>query len=136
MKRILILGAGTAGTMMANHLRHELKNEEAEITIVDERDKHYYQPGYLFLPFDIYQPDEIVKEIEEFIPAGVKLIKCRIDKVFAEDNYVMLDNKTRLNYDVLIVATGARIAPEEIAGMQSSEWHKSVFDFYTSLLVL
>ncbi len=131
MKRILILGAGTAGTMMANHLRHELKNEEAEITIVDERHKHYYQPGYLFLPFDIYKPEEIVKEIEEFIPTGVKLIKCRINKIHTDEQYVMLDNKIRLDYDVLIIATGARIAPEEIPGMQSEEWHKSIFDFYT-----
>ena len=74
MKRIVILGAGTAGTMMANHLRHELEKELWEIDIIDEREEHYYQPGYLFLPFDIYEPDDIIKSIKEFIPKGVNLI--------------------------------------------------------------
>ncbi|MBL7759243.1 MAG: hypothetical protein JNK08_00955 [Sediminibacterium sp.] len=55
MKRLIILGAGTAGTMMANHLQHELDTNEWEIQIIDERVEHHYQPGYLFLPFDIYQ---------------------------------------------------------------------------------
>ena len=67
MKNVLILGAGTAGTMMANHLSHELDKNTWRITVVDERTKHYYQPGYLFLPFDIYEPHDIIKEIEEFI---------------------------------------------------------------------
>jgi len=45
MKRLVILGAGTAGTMMANHLQHELKKDEWEIDIIDEREEHHYQPG-------------------------------------------------------------------------------------------
>ena len=53
MKRVLILGAGTAGTMMANHLNHELDKKEWQIDIIDEKVEHHYQPGYLFLPFDI-----------------------------------------------------------------------------------
>ena len=51
MKRLVILGAGTAGTMMANHLRKEMDKNVWEIKIIDEREKHYYQPGFLFLPF-------------------------------------------------------------------------------------
>ena len=53
MKNLVILGAGTAGTMMANHLHNELKQPDWHITIIDEREEHHYQPGYLFLPFDI-----------------------------------------------------------------------------------
>lgn len=131
MKRLLILGAGTAGTMMANHLRSELKKNEWEIDIIDEREEHHYQPGYLFLPFDIYEPSDIIKTISEFIPKGVKLISGKIDQVVAEGNFVKMANGDRYDYDVLIIATGAKIAPEEIEGMKGSEWHKSVFDFYT-----
>jgi len=131
MKRIVILGAGTAGTMMANHLRHELKKEEWEIDIIDERVEHHYQPGYLFLPFDIYEPGDIVKSIREFIPKGVTLITEKIDRIIAADNLIMLDNRDRLHYDILIIATGAKIAPEEVEGMKGSEWQQSVFDFYT-----
>lgn len=130
-KRIVILGAGTGGTMMANHLNHELDRNEWEIDIIDERETHYYQPGYLFLPFDIYQPEDIIKPIEEFIPRGVRLLTDKIQKVDAEAQLVKLQNGDQLHYDILIIATGAKIAPEEVEGMKGAEWQKSVFDFYS-----
>ena len=131
MKHLVILGAGTAGTMMANHLSHHLKKNEWKISIVDERKEHHYQPGYLFLPFDIYSPEDIVKSIDEFIPKNAELIRGSIDKIVAKDNKVQMADGSELNYDILIIATGAKIAPEETEGMKGSEWHKSVFDFYT-----
>jgi sulfide:quinone oxidoreductase len=81
MKNLLILGAGTAGTMMANHLRKRLPKEAWEITIVDKEKEHYYQPGYLFLPFDIYKPNQVKKSIDKFIPKGVNLIRQPIDRL-------------------------------------------------------
>lgn len=131
MKRLLILGAGTAGTMMANHLNHELDREEWEIDIIDERQEHHYQPGYLFLPFDIYEPEDIIKPIKDFIPKGVSLINDAIDRIVPEENLVKMVNGDQLHYDVLIIATGAKIAPEEITGMKGEGWQKDVFDFYT-----
>jgi sulfide:quinone oxidoreductase len=131
MKNLVILGAGTAGTMMANHLHHELKQPEWQITIIDERTEHHYQPGYLFLPFDIYSPEDIIKTIEEFIPKDVKLVKQQINTILPKENIIELSNGSALYYDVLIIATGAKIAPEETEGMKGSEWQKSVFDFYT-----
>jgi len=131
MKHLVILGAGTAGTMMANHLNHHLKKPDWQISIIDERKEHHYQPGYLFLPFDIYSPEDIIKNIEDFIPKQVELIKATIDKVLPKENKVKMADGRELNYDVLIVATGAKIAPEETEGMKGSEWQKSVFDFYT-----
>ncbi|HMS30221.1 MAG TPA: FAD/NAD(P)-binding oxidoreductase [Saprospiraceae bacterium] len=131
MKRILILGAGTAGTMMANHLHKELDPKEWEIIIIDERKLHYYQPGFLFLPFDIYDEDDLYKNIDDFIPKEVKLYREKIEKIVPKENVVKLYNGDQFHYEILIIATGARIAPEEVAGMQGSEWQKSVFDFYT-----
>ena len=57
MKNLVILGAGTAGTMMASHLKKKLSKLDWEITIVDQNKTHYYQPGFLFLPFDTYKPE-------------------------------------------------------------------------------
>jgi len=131
MKRLIILGAGTAGTMMANHLQHELDKNEWEINIIDEREEHHYQPGYLFLPFDIYEPEDIVKSIKEFIPKGVRLLTDKIEKIDAANNVVQMKNGDHLHYEILIIATGAKIAPEEVEGMKGAEWQKSVFDFYT-----
>lgn len=131
MKKIIILGAGTAGTMMANHLKHHIKNEDWEIVIIDEREEHHYQPGYLFLPFDMYTPDDIIKPIKDFIPEGVLLITKSIDKIVPDENSVLLADGSSIQYDILIIATGAKIAPEEIEGMKGVEWYNSVFDFYT-----
>ena len=86
MKNLVILGAGTAGTMMANHLHNQLKQPYWQITIIDERKEHHYQPGYLFLPFDIYSPDDIIKTIEEFIPKNVKMLKHQINRILPKDN--------------------------------------------------
>jgi len=131
MKHIVILGAGTAGTMMANHLHHHLKKPDWEISIIDEKEEHHYQPGYLFLPFDIYTPEDIIKTIDEFIPKDVKLIKRQISRILPAENKIQLDGGDALGYDILIIATGAKIAPEETEGMQGTEWQKSVFDFYS-----
>lgn len=131
MKDILILGAGTAGTMMANILRRKLAPQNWNITIVDKEETHYYQPGFLFLPFNIYKPAQVKKSIDGFIPRGVKLVRAKVDKIEKDLNHVLLENGDMLLYDILIIATGTRIAPEEIEGMLSDEWYKSIFDFYT-----
>src|SRR5574343_753247 len=81
MKKVVILGAGTGVTMMANHLHRNLDQKLWEIDIIDERKEHYYQPGYLFLPFDIYSPEDIVKPISEFIPKGVNRINAKAEHV-------------------------------------------------------
>lgn len=131
MKQLLILGAGTAGTTMASHLRKKLRKNEWKITIVDERKEHYYQPGFLFVPFGIYTPKQTVKPIKKFIPKGVELLQESIELVKPEENKVILANGSHLLYDIMIIATGSDIAPEEVEGMKGAEWQKSVFDFYS-----
>jgi len=128
---MIILGAGTAGTMMANHLHHHLKPNEWEIDVIDERVEHHYQPGYLFLPFDIYKPEDITKPIRDFIPKWVNLINDQIDRIVPQERLLSMVNGDRLHYDLLIIATGAKIAPEETEGMLGKKWKKSVFDFYS-----
>ncbi|HIP49178.1 MAG TPA: NAD(P)/FAD-dependent oxidoreductase [Lutibacter sp.] len=130
MKQLLILGAGTSGTMMANHLVKKLNKNEWKITIIDQYKTHYYQPGFLFLPFDTYTEDQVKKKGNKFIPKGVNYIQTKIEQIFPKENKVKLENET-INYDILIVATGCKIAPEEIEGMKGKNWQKNIFDFYT-----
>ena len=131
MKNLVILGAGTAGTMMASHLKKELNKSDWEITIVDQYKTHYYQPGFLFLPFDTYKPEDVKKSIDEFIPKGVKLIREKIDVIDKDSDTVVLEGGKKLKYDILIIATGTRTAPEEVQGMLGDYWYKTIFDFYT-----
>lgn len=130
MKDLVILGAGTAGTMMSNHLAKRLP-KDWRIRIVDQRKIHHYQPGYLFIPFGTYKEEDIVKPIKKFIPERAELIQEGILKVDKDHDRIYLENGETLDYDVLIIATGTDIAPDEIDGMMGPHWHQSVFDFYT-----
>ena len=132
MKKLLILGAGTAGTMVANRLHRLLDPDEWKITIVDQHETHYYQPGLLFIPFGMYSKNDVVKPKRDFIPAGVELIMSGVDSIEPEHNRVKLAQGGRyLNYDFLVIATGTDIHPEQTPGLHEHEWYKSIFDFYT-----
>jgi sulfide:quinone oxidoreductase len=131
MKRLLVLGAGTAGTAVVNKLRPLLPEEEWALTIVDQEATHHYQPGFLFIPFGIYTPDQVTKPKEKFIPDGVDLVMGEIDKVEAEANQVRLVDGTVLPYDYLVIATGTTPRPDQTPGMDGEEWRDSVFDFYS-----
>lgn len=130
MKNLVILGAGTAGTMMSNHLSRVLP-DNWNITIVDQRKIHHYQPGYLFIPFGTYKEEDIIKPIEKFIPERARYIQKSIINVDKDQDRVNLEDGQSIPYDLLIIATGTDIAPGEIDGMVGPHWHKSVFDFYT-----
>jgi len=131
MKKLLILGAGTAGTMMLNKLYNELERDEWEITIVDQFKTHYYQPGFLFIPFGIYDKKGVTKPKHDFFPPGANVIYSPIDKIEGEENKVYLEGGKVLNYDFLIIATGTQTRPSETEGLKDKLWYKDIFDFYT-----
>jgi sulfide:quinone oxidoreductase len=130
MKRLLVLGAGTAGTMAVNKLRARLSRDEWAITVVEPSDRHYYQPGYLFIPFGIYQPDEVVKPVTRFLPSGVDLVSASVERVLPDENAVLLEDGSRLPYDYLIIATGTTPRPDETPGM-ADDMGTAVHEFYT-----
>jgi sulfide:quinone oxidoreductase len=131
MRRLVILGGGTAGTMIANKLRHRLDRKEWTITVVDRDDEHHYQPGYLFVPFGAYSHEQVVRSRRRLLPDGVDFVVGSIDEVEPEENVVLLDDGRRLPYDQLVVATGTTPRPDQTPGMLGREWRRSIFDFYT-----
>jgi sulfide:quinone oxidoreductase len=130
MNKLVILGAGTAGTMMANKLAQRLDTDWT-ITVVDKDDVHVYQPGLLLLPFGKYEEQDILKPRSLFFPAEVTLNLSGVTKVEADNRKVFLGDGSTLSYDVLIVATGTRLVPEQTEGLTGEGWHESMFDFYT-----
>ena len=131
MKKLVILGAGTAGTMMVNKMNAVLNRDEWQITIVDQDPTHYYQPGFLFIPFGIYNRNDVLKPKKDFLPANVETVFSKIEMIEPDNNRVHIEGKRILDYDFLIIATGTRIHPEETEGLVGDEWHQSIFDFYT-----
>jgi len=131
MKRILILGAGTGGTMMANKLVRALGGDGWRVTVVDRGDTHVYQPGLLFVPFGQYRPEEIVKPHNRLLDPAVELRLGEIDRIAPDERVVYLTGGEKLPYEVLIVATGSRIVPESTQGLTGHGWGDTAFDFYT-----
>jgi sulfide:quinone oxidoreductase len=132
MRRLLVLGAGTAGTMVVNKLRRRLRSDEWDITVVDRSDRHYYQPGYLFLPFGAYRPDDVMESRARFVPRGVQLVYGNVDRVAPDPGEVLLTDGRRLPYDYLVIATGVEPRPDQTPGMlDGGQWRKAIHDFYT-----
>lgn len=131
MNRLLVLGGGTAGTMIVNKLRRKLDRSAWEITIVDQDDQHHYQPGYLFLPFGSATPEQVTRSRHAFLPDGVNFVMGQIDAVDAGGNLVRLVDGRTLPYDYLVIATGVTPRPDQTPGMLGAHWRTSVFDFYS-----
>jgi sulfide:quinone oxidoreductase len=131
MRRLVVLGGGTAGTMVVNKLRRRLPDDEWAITVVDRDDVHVYQPGLLLLPFGVYRPDELVKPRQRFIPPGVELVLGDIQRVDPDENQVLLGDGRILDYDYLVIATGTSPRPDQTPGMTGDGWRRSIFDFFT-----
>jgi sulfide:quinone oxidoreductase len=131
MRKLLVLGAGTAGTMIVNKLRHLLDSTEWQITVVDQDDDHHYQPGYLFLPFGTYTPEQITRSRHAFIPDGVEFVVGEVDRIDADGDSVTLVDGRSLPYDYLVIATGVTPRPDQTPGMLGDEWRRSIFDFYS-----
>jgi sulfide:quinone oxidoreductase len=115
---------------MANTLSRKT-GPDWTITIVDQSEEHYYQPGFLFMPFGVYTEKDVIKPRRKFLPSRANYVQAKLDRIVAEENKVLLDGGEEIAYDILIVATGCRIAPEEIDGLTGDDWGKNAFDFYT-----
>ena len=132
MKKFLVLGGGTAGTMVVNKLHKKLPASEWKITVVDQDNTHIYQPGLLLLPFGVYKVEELVKERNHFFPKNVDFIQAEIAKIDPDASTVSLKDGRTLEYDYLVIASGTSPRPDQTPGMDDpKEWRKSIFDFFT-----
>jgi len=127
----VILGGGTGGTLTANRLRHRYPETEVEITVVDRDDRHLYQPGLLFVPFGLTHSEEIVRPRGNQLHRGISYVNGAIDHVDLTANKVQIEDGSTIDYDVLVVATGAVLVPEETQGLTGPGWMENVFTFYS-----
>ncbi|MCG6981428.1 MAG: NAD(P)/FAD-dependent oxidoreductase [Deltaproteobacteria bacterium] len=130
MRKIVILGAGAGGTMVAANLRKELKDSEWQITMIDKDEQHHFQSGYLFIPFGLYASEDVLKPKRDFIPSGVDFVVDTVTKINTDQRNLETEKGDTYDYDYLVIASGCRIVPEEVEGMMDS-WREDVFDFYS-----
>ncbi len=112
--RIVIIGAGAAGTAMANRLVERL--EGAEITIVDGRKEHLYQPGLSLVAAGLKPASYVVSQTADWLPSGVKLVAERAAAIDPVARTVGTEGGQTLSYDYLIVAPGLVLDHDAIEG--------------------
>jgi len=130
MKNLVILGAGTGGTIMANKLVGPLRRRGWKITVIDKDDNHYYQPGFLLVPFGIYHAEDLVRKRSQLLPEGVDFLVKEIEEIKPQAKAIKFADGQELAYDLLLVATGAHLCPEETPGMLDG-WRQNIFDYYS-----
>ncbi|HZM84428.1 MAG TPA: FAD/NAD(P)-binding oxidoreductase [Candidatus Limnocylindrales bacterium] len=128
MRNLVVLGAGTAGTIVVNKLRRRLPASQWRITVVEREDWHIYQPGLLFVPFGATCSR---KPVLSLITAGVDVVLGEVHRVDTATRTVLLKDERSLPYDELVIATGMQPRPDQTPGMLGSEWGVSIFDFST-----
>ncbi len=128
--RIVILGGGTGGTIVANRLQRQF-GERAQITVIDRDNTHLYQPGLLFVPFGMIEPEEIVRPRDAQLREHIDFLLAEVDSVDIAHNTVKLTDGSEVAYDVLVIATGATLQPEETDGLTGPEWGDSIHTFYS-----
>jgi sulfide:quinone oxidoreductase len=129
--RVVILGGGTGGTIVANRLRRRLSEDELEIHVVDRDDRHVYQPGLLFVPFGHADSEEIIRPRRRQLRSGIEFHESAVETVSLAEQRVELADGTSLPYELLVVATGADLQPEETDGLLGPGWMERVFTFYS-----
>jgi sulfide:quinone oxidoreductase len=129
VKNLVVLGHGTGGTIIATKMRQRLPEKDWQITVIDRDWQHHYQPGWLFIPFGIYTPEDCVKPKAKYVPNGVNFILDEITEIDPVGKQVRTKRDT-YPYDWLVVATGCRIVPEEVEGM-AERMGQDVHNFYT-----
>ncbi len=130
MKNLVILGAGTAGTTLANRLVGRLPSGWS-VTVADPQERHLYQPGLLFLPFSTNGDVRLERPRGATFRPGVTWVRDSVERIEADERRIRLAGGERLAYDLLVIASGAQTRPDETPGLLGSEWGKSAHQFYT-----
>lgn len=118
---ILVVGGGTAGTIVGNNLARRLNGEmragKVRITLLSASDRHMYQPGLLYVAFGQMMPDELYRDQRSLLESNIDFHVDPVEHFDLDNNRVKSKSGKTYNYDILVIATGSRIVPHEVPGL-------------------
>ena len=128
-KRVIVLGGGSGGSIVANKLARqlntEIKNGDVEILQITNSSRHIYQPGYLFIALNEKDPNHFIRKQSTIAHRNVQLIEDEIIKIDVKDK-TLKSNTHQYNYDYLVISTGANPDFDSIPGLK-----EAASNFYT-----
>src|SRR3989304_2957937 len=123
VKKVVVLGGGVGGTIVANLLAKRFRPEEAEVTLVDKTGKHVYQPGFVYVAFGRTKPKSLVRDERKLLRKRVRLVIGEAVRIDPAGRKVHLADGIALDYDRLVIALGARLVPDELPGYAEAAHH-------------
>ena len=127
MKRILVLGGGVGGTLVANLVSRKLKRQiaagDVSVTVVDATGTHTYQPGFMYIAMGGERAEKLNRPERSLLDERVELVVGQIERIDEAGKVVRLADGRELPWDELILATGSRIVPEAIEHFEQEAHH-------------
>ena len=114
---VLIIGAGTAGIMVAAQLK---RKGVKSIGLIDPADTHYYQPAWTLVGAGSYDYKKTARPMKSVIPSGVDWIQDFVEKLNPKDNQVSTKGENTYSYDYLVVAPGLVYDLSMVEGLEEA----------------
>lgn len=146
-EHIVVVGGGVGGTITANLLAHQLDPKQAQVTLIEETGRHVYMPGWLYLPFNLEHSEgsHIVRNEDALLHRKVRHVRAMVTNIDVHRQELLVRPgsgqeeiggtggamEASYAYDYLVLATGARLAPEDLTGLNSSGGQQGWYHFYS-----
>lgn len=122
--KVLIVGGGMGGTILANNLgrrlRSEMKAGKVRLEMLSASDRHTYLPGLLYVAVGRMTPDELYRDQASLLEPGIAFAVDPVEQFMLDKNQVKTQSGRVVDYDVLAIATGSRMWPESVPGLKEN----------------